>query len=172
MSTTSVISGSAPVRSWSTGATWFGLAVWLGLCYAAMAFGGIFGADAWYAALRKPTWTPPNWVFPVVWPVLYTLMGIAAWLVWRKSGFAGAPWALGLFLAQLTFNAAWSYLFFGLHRMDLALVDITALWLLIAATIVTFRRHSVYAAALLVPYFLWVSFAAALNEMILIMNMG
>lgn len=170
MTSVTVASASQPARRWSVGATWLGLVVWLGLCYAAMAFGGIFGANEWYAALQKPRWTPPNWVFPVVWPVLYTLMGLAAWWLWRKSGFAGAPWALGLFLAQLVLNAVWSYLFFGLHRIDLALLDIAALWLLIATTIVTFRRHSGLAAGLLVPYFLWVSFATALNGTILMMN--
>lgn len=151
-------------------ATWLGLACWLALCYAAMAFGGLYSADEWYAALRKPAWTPPNWVFPVVWPILYTLMGIAAWLVWRRNGFAGAGLALGVFLAQLAVNALWSYLFFGLHRPDLGLIDICVMWALIVATILAFRRHSTTAAWLLAPYLLWVTYAATLNGGILLMN--
>jgi tryptophan-rich sensory protein len=135
-----------------------------------MAVGALFPADEWYAALRKPSWTPPNWVFPVVWPVLYTLMGVAAWLVWRGAGFAGAGLALGIFLAQLAVNALWSYLFFGLHRTELGLLDIALLWVLIVATILAFRKHSPAAAWLLAPYLLWVSYAAALNAGILLLN--
>jgi tryptophan-rich sensory protein len=159
-----------PARPLSSWAVWVGLVGWLALCYAAMGVGALFPADAWYAELRKPSWTPPNWVFPVVWPVLYTLMGVSAWLVWRWAGFGGAGAALGVFLAQLAVNAAWSYLFFGLHRADLGLIDIAALWLLIGATVAAFRRHSATAAWFLAPYLLWVSYAATLNAGILRMN--
>ena len=151
-------------------AVWAGLAGWLALSAAALTVGSLFPADEWYAALRKPSWTPPGWVFPIAWTALYAMMGVAAWLVWRRAGFAGAGPALGLYLAQLAVNAAWSYLFFGLHRPDLALLDIAVLWALIAATAVAFRRHSRLAAWLLVPYLLWVTYASTLNAGIWLMN--
>ncbi|MGC8743726.1 MAG: TspO/MBR family protein [Verrucomicrobiia bacterium] len=114
----------------------------------------------WYPSLVKPSWTPPSWVFGPVWTLLYALMAIAAWLVWRKDGWSSA---LGLFAIQLTLNAAWSPLFFGLRRIDLALIDIVALWVAIVATIVAFAKKSPLAAWLLTPYLLWTSFASALN---------
>jgi tryptophan-rich sensory protein len=96
-------------------------------------------------------------------PFLYILMGVAAWLVWRRVGFSGAPVALGLFLVQLVLNSLWSYLFFGAHRPDLAFVDIVALWLVILATTIGFWRVTVPAGVLLLPYLCWVGFASALN---------
>jgi translocator protein len=140
-----------------------GLVGWLAAAFAAAAFGGLFSPGEWYAQLDKPSWNPPGWIFGPVWTALYAMMGVAAWLVWRRSGFAGAPVALALFGAQLVLNAMWSWLFFGLHRPALALVDIVALGLAIAATIVAFWQHSRPAALLLVPYLGWVGFATALN---------
>jgi|GEM_PF-228620 tryptophan-rich sensory protein len=128
-----------------------------------------FRAD-WYPTLTKPAWTPPDWVFGPVWTLLYILMAVAAWLVWRKAGFAGARLALVLYFVQLALNAAWSGLFFGLRSPAAGLVDILLLWMVIAATLVAFARHSAVAAGLLVPYFVWVSYAAALNFAIWRMN--
>jgi tryptophan-rich sensory protein len=143
--------------------TWIGLIGWLALCYGAAAFGAQFEPGAWYGQLARPAWTPPAPVFPVVWTVLYGLMAAAAWLVWKRRGFAGAPWALGAFLIQLALNAAWSWLFFGLHRIGPALLDALLLWAAIAITALLFWRHRPLAAALLLPYLLWVSFAVCLN---------
>jgi translocator protein len=147
-----------------------GLIAWLLLVALAAWFGSQFAPGAWYQALEKPAWTPPSWLFGPVWTVLYAMMGVAAWLVWRERGFSGAPTALGLFLLQLVLNAAWSWLFFGLQRPDLAAAEILILWAAIAATIVASWRVRPLAGWLLVPYLLWVSFAAALNVAIWRLN--
>lgn len=147
-------------RRVSAGRGLLGLAGWVVLSFGAAVVGAGFTPGTWYAALVKPPWNPPNWIFGPVWTMLYLLMGAAAWLVWRAHGPA---WALGLFVAQLLLNAAWSWLFFGRHRPDLALLEITALWLAIAATLVAFWRVRPLAGALLVPYLAWVSFALLLN---------
>ncbi len=115
---------------------------------------------AWYAGLAKPAFNPPNWLFGPVWTALYISMGIAAWLVWR-TGPAKA--ALGLFALQLAFNAAWSPLFFGLHWIGVALIDIVCLFFAIFATLLAFRKRSGFAALLIVPYLAWVGFASVLN---------
>lgn len=140
-----------------------GLIVWILVSMAAGWVGSRFMPGEWYATLVKPSWNPPSSVFAPVWSVLYVLMGVAAWLVWRKEGLSGAPAALGLFLFQLVLNALWSYLFFGAHRPDLAFIDIVALWLVILATTIGFWRVSVPAGVLLLPYLCWVGFASALN---------
>lgn len=140
-----------------------GLAGWLLVSFAAGAVGAIFEPGLWYETLNKPTWTPPNWIFPVVWPILYALMGISAWLVWKKSGFTEVRDALTLFLVQLALNAAWSWLFFGLHQIGTALAEIILLWILILFTLLAFQTHSRWAAWLLAPYLLWVGYATALN---------
>ena len=116
----------------------------------------------WYAQLAKPSFTPPNWVFGPVWTTLYVLMAIAAWLVWRTRVPARIP-ALSAWGAQLALNLAWSLLFFGAHRIGLALIDIVLLLLAIVATMAFFARRSRVAAVLLVPYLAWVAYAAALN---------
>ena len=142
-----------------------GLAGWLVASYAAAAIGGWASASAgtFYAELTRPTWAPPGWVFAPVWSILYALMGISAWLVWRAHGFTGARNALLLFVAQLAANALWTWLFFVWHRGALAMAEIVLLWVLIMMTIVLFRRLSRLAAALLLPYLAWVSFASALT---------
>ena len=134
------------------------------LCFAVAGAGGFATAEGvrtWYPTLDKPPWTPPNWLFGPVWTVLYAAMAVAAWNVWRQA--EPARGALGLWALQLVLNAGWSPLFFGLQRLDLALVDIAALWLAIAATIAAFWTHSRLSAGLLVPYLVWVSYAGALN---------
>ncbi|MDJ0958714.1 MAG: TspO/MBR family protein, partial [Arenicellales bacterium] len=111
----------------------FGLIGFVLLVSAVAATGAMFKPGAWYEALAKPAWTPPNWLFPVAWTLLYLMIAVAGWLVWRAVGFSGAGTAFALYFLQLLLNAAWSWLFFGLHRMDLAFVDISVLWLAIAA---------------------------------------
>ncbi len=142
---------------------WPGAAAWLALCYAVPFAVSFARPDAWYAALAKPAWNPPGWVFAPVWTTLYGLMGVAAWLVWRRGGWRTRRGPLTLFVAQLALNALWTPLFFGLHRIDLALLDILLLGAAIVATIVLFRRTSRVAAWLLAPYLLWVSFASVLT---------
>ncbi len=117
----------------------------------------------WYASLRKPSWNPPGWIFGPVWTALYAMMAVAAWLVWRRGGFAAQRRPLGWFLAQLALNAAWTPLFFGLHWPGVAFAEIVLLWLAIVATLAAFRRVSRTATLLLVPYLLWVTFATVLN---------
>jgi tryptophan-rich sensory protein len=142
-----------------------GLAGWLAITFVAAAIGGAASIDAgsFYTQLVLPEWAPPSSVFGPVWTVLYVTMGIAAWLIWRAHGFRAARLALTLFLAQLALNALWSWLFFGWHRGALAFADILLLWVLIVAMVIAFWRVRALAGWLLVPYLLWVSFAAALN---------
>ncbi|WP_255192937.1 TspO/MBR family protein [Natronobeatus ordinarius] len=116
----------------------------------------------WFRALEKPTFYPPEIAFPVVWTLLFTLMGVALWLVWRSDA-AGRRLALGLFVLQMAFNVAWTPAFFTLEELLLALLVIVVLWMLVVATIVAFDRVDRRAAALLVPYLAWVTFAAVLN---------
>ncbi len=123
----------------------------------------ISGPGDWYDSLNKPWFNPPNWVFGPVWFVLYCFMGVAAWLVWRKGSVENLTWPLGLFVGQLVLNALWTPLFFGMQRPGLALVNILILWVAIAATGMSFYPLSRLGALLLLPYWLWVSFATILN---------
>ena len=142
-----------------------GLAGWFVITIVAAAIGAAASIDAgsFYTQLVLPQWAPPPWVFGPAWTVLYALMAIAAWLVWRADGFRAAQGTLTLFLVQLAPNALWSWLFFGWHRGGLAFADILLLWVLVVATLIAFWRVRALAGALLVPYLLWVSFASALN---------
>ncbi len=140
-----------------------GLILWIVVSLAAGVVGSQFMPGAWYAALDKPSWNPPGWVFGPVWTTLYILMGLAAWQVWRKRGFKAERLALSLFLVQLVANALWSYLFFGAQQPAAALVDIVILWLLILATTIKFWRVSTVAGAMMLPYLAWVGFATVLN---------
>jgi benzodiazapine receptor len=142
------------------------------ICQLAGAIGSVFTIPAiagWYATLQKPWFTPPNWLFGPVWISLYTLMGIALYLVWQK-GLRKNGLAVGVFGAQLALNAAWSFLFFGLQNPFLGLVSIIALWIFIALSIWAFWRIDRRAGYLLVPYIAWVSIAAALNYYVWILN--
>jgi tryptophan-rich sensory protein len=121
------------------------------------------GLESWYPALAKPSWNPPDLAFPIVWTTLYIMMAVAAWRLWLRAGPGMARLPLLLFFAQLGLNLLWSYLFFGLHRPGLALGDIGALLVALAATILAFGRIDAWAAWLLAPYLLWTGFAAALN---------
>ncbi len=142
-----------------------GLVGWLIAAFAAAAIGGIASANSadFYRELVRPEWAPPGWLFGPVWTLLYTLMGIAAWLVWRDCGFAGARRALYFFIAQLAANALWTWLYFVWRMGGVALGEIIVLWILIAITILHFRRVNRAAGWLLVPYLAWVSFATALT---------
>ena len=147
-----------------------GLALWIIGSLAAGWVGSMFMPGEWYAALAKPAWTPPGAVFGPVWTILYVLMGVAAWLVWRKAGFAGAGTALTLFIVQLVLNALWSYLFFGAHQLLPAFIEVVVLWVLILATMLSFWRIIPAAGVLLIPYLCWVAFAATLNFQIWRLN--
>lgn len=130
------------------------------------------GLRDWYASLRKPSWTPPSWLFGPVWTVLYALMAVAAWRVWRRLDAEpkARKEALACWGFQLALNAAWSWLFFGFRQPTLAFFELLSLWLVILATLVSFARIDRPAAALLVPYLAWVTFAGALNGAIARLN--
>ncbi len=151
-----------------------GLVGWLALSYAASALGAIATVQArsFYSELTQPAWAPPGWLFGPVWTVLFALMGVAAWLVWLRGGFFQQRAALLLFVTQLAFNALWSWLFFAWRLGLPALLEILMMWGLILATLLVFWRVRHLAGLLLVPYLLWVSFAAALNYSLWQLNPG
>lgn len=142
-----------------------GLAGWLLLSFTAAGVGGLTSARAgtFYQELSRPDWAPPASLFGPVWPALYVLMAVAAWMVWRERGFAGARTALSLFLLQLLANALWTWLFFAWRQGALAFAEILLLWVLILATVLAFWSVRKLAALLLLPYLGWVSFATALT---------
>lgn len=142
-----------------------GLIGWVLITFVAAALGArasISAAD-FYAGLALPAWAPPASVFGPVWTVLYALMALSAWLVWRQDGWRAATPALALYLLQLALNVLWSWLFFGWKQGALAFADILLLLVLIVATVVAFHRVRPAAAWLLLPYLAWVAFASALN---------
>ena len=143
-------------------------------CLAAGIIGSIFTRSAiptWYATLEKPAFNPPNWLFAPVWTLLYIMMGIAAFLVWRKElENRQVRIALIVFLVQLVLNALWSVAFFGLESPLYGLIVIAALWVAILCTALQFYRISLAASVLMWPYLLWVTFAAVLNESIWLLN--
>ena len=139
------------------------LAVFLLAVAGAAVVGSRFRPGAWYAALAKPAWTPPDWLFAPVWTLLYVAIAVAGWLIWRGGGEGRRSAALGLWAAQLLLNAAWSWLFFGLHRPGMAFGEIVVLWLAILGFAVAAWPLSRVATALFVPYALWVGYAAALT---------
>lgn len=171
----------------STARAAISLAAFLGVTALAPIIGGMATARSvnseWFRTLNKPAWNPPDWIFGPVWTVLYILMGVAAWMVWRTlAAKAAAPDGrppvfapmmrvpLILYATQLALNALWSVLFFGLREPGWAFAEITLLWAAILATTIAFARVSVGAAWLMSPYLAWVSFAAALNFAIWRMN--
>jgi benzodiazapine receptor len=157
------VSNSRTIASASQQAV--GLAVCFLLTFAAAGLGAVASAEAgaFYETLVRPGWAPPGWLFAPVWTLLYALMAVAAWLVWRAHGFAAARPALAVFVAQLIANALWSWLFFAWQQGALAFVEVLLLWGLIVATVVAFWRLNVLAAVLLLPYLAWVTFASALT---------
>ncbi len=138
------------------------LTVFIAMVAAAALVGSQFGPGPWYVALQKPSWTPPNWLFGPVWSVLYIAIAVAGWSVWRSKAVSVTKPIL-LWLLQVILNGLWSWLFFGLRRPELALIDIIALLITICCFIATANGTSRVAAWLFVPYALWVGFATALN---------
>ncbi|CAN5769557.1 hypothetical protein BH10CHL1_BH10CHL1_41130 [soil metagenome] len=166
---------------------WLALIVALAAPFAAAAIGARAtnnSVNTWYKTLRKPAWNPPSWVFGPVWTVLYTMMGIASWLVWRSSNQSTTPnatditpskqqavkGALALYGVHLVLNTLWSVLFFGQRNIKWAFIELVVLWSMIVATLTSFYRIRRTAGLLLVPYLLWCSFAAVLNATIWRMN--
>lgn len=143
------------------------------VCFTAGAIGGMATTTAvngWYAEVIKPSWNPPNWIFGPVWSTLYLMMGVSAWLVWKDSQNKNPNLALGWFAFHLLLNVFWSVIFFGLQQPGWAAIEIVALWISIVVSILLFYRYSKLAAALLVPYLLWVTFAMFLNYTIWSLN--
>ncbi|MFA9477395.1 TspO/MBR family protein [Phycisphaerales bacterium AB-hyl4] len=150
-----------------------GLICWIALSLLAGVVGGVATgreAGAFYRELELPPFAPPGWVFGPVWTLLYLLMGVAVWLVWKPSGFAKARLPLSLFGVQLVLNALWSWIFFAWWQPGWALVEIVVLWLAIVATTIAFWRVRPTSGALLLPYLAWVSFAVVLNAAIWWLN--
>lgn len=164
------------MNSGPTTRTVISLAVALAIPLIVGALGGLATAsslESWYPSLAKPSWTPPSWVFGPAWTVLYLLMGLAAWRVWRLGPADPAVrGALGLFALQLVFNLAWSVLFFGFQRIDLALMEVVVLLALILVTALRFGRLDRISGWLLAPYFLWTTFATTLNASVWWLNRG
>lgn len=146
------------------------LALWVILCFCAPLSGIWFRPGAWYAALVKPEWNPPAWVFGPVWTVLYISMAVAAWLVWRRGGLRKQWRPLLVFCLQLCLNALWTPLFFGFHLIAWALVDIVLLWLGLCWLLSLTAKVSSTAFWLLVPYLVWVTFASVLNFSLFLLN--
>lgn len=142
---------------------YLGLGGFLLGCFVIATSGAFFRPGEWYERLGKPSWCPPNWLFAPAWTVLYIMIAISGWLVWRKVGFAGAPVAFALYLLQLLLNAGWSAVFFGMKRIDLAFGELLVFWIVIAANLVAFYAIDGQAGLLLLPYLAWVTFAGALN---------
>lgn len=144
------------------------LAIFLAAAFLTAAFGAMFAPGPWYASLIKPDWNPPSWLFAPVWTLLYLANAIAVWRVWRreKKDVAIIVWFL-----HLIPNALWSYFFFGLHRLDWALVDIILLNLAIIAVVALFYRRDKVAGLLMLPYLVWVAFAGFLNWTLFSLNL-
>ena len=146
---------------------WIAFAIFLAACAAAGMTGGLFPPGPWYRGLTKPSWTPPDWLFPVAWSVLYLCMaGAGARIAMAEgNGIAMAFWSL-----QIALNALWTPVFFGLRRIKLGLYVLVALWLSVAGSIVAFVQVDSFAALLFVPYILWVTIAGALNASVWRLN--
>jgi tryptophan-rich sensory protein len=142
---------------------------YLAACGAAAATGALFSPGDWYKGIRKPGWTPPDWLFPVAWTTLYLCMSLAAMRI-AQSGDVRAPQALGFWTIQITLNALWSPVFFGLRRMRSALIVVALLWVAVAVTMIAFFRIDWLAGLLFLPYIAWVSTATALNAAVLRRN--
>ena len=150
-----------------------GLGGFLVACYGIAAIGGAVTATSigsWYEGLIRPSFAPPNWLFGPVWTVLYGLMAVAAWRVWRRTRPVERTLPLGLFGVQLALNLGWSLIFFGSQAIALAFVEILLLLTVLVATTLAFRRIDRVAGALFVPYVLWVAFATLLNGGFMILN--
>ncbi len=153
--------------------SWLVLVGFVAVCLMVGAIGSLSTAssvDGWYRDLAKPSFNPPDWVFGPIWTVLYVMMGIAAWRVWRAVGLVGGKVPLRLFATQLLLNLLWTFLFFGLRSPAVAFFEILLLAVGIVATIVAFRQIDKWAELLMVPYLLWILFASVLNGAIWYLN--
>jgi translocator protein len=139
------------------------LLVFFGIAFIPAIIGMATPPDAWFGSLTKPAWNPPSWLFGPVWTILYALIGYAGYLAWNSSMGQKRNRIFSIYASQLFLNALWTPLFFGYHSTTLALIDITALWTTIALNIVAFYRIKPAAGLLLIPYWLWVTFAWVLN---------
>lgn len=135
----------------------------IAVSFAPGVFGSQFKPGEWYALLTKPALTPPGWVFPIAWTILYLTIGVALYAMWIHTSGRERRIPLTLFAIQLALNGAWSWLFFGCHAVTAALIDISLLWISIVAMMLVFARYNRSAATLLLPYLAWVSFATYLN---------
>lgn len=140
---------------------------YLAACAAPVAAGALFRPGEWYKNLAKPAWTPPDWLFPIAWLCLYVMMSLAAA---RVANLPGTGQAIGFWTVQITINTLWSGVFFGLRRMATGGVIISALWLAIGATMITFWQHDAISGLLLAPYLIWVTLALALNWSVWALN--
>ena len=148
----------------------FGLVCWLLLSAVVAWFGAQFNTDSWYFELNKPSWTPPGWLFGPVWTVLYILMAVSAWLIWKTDGKVFGKLSIKIYLAKMMINGLWSFIFFGLHEIGWALADIILLLILLIFVIILFYKENKTAGILLIPYLLWVGFASILNLNIWLLN--
>jgi translocator protein len=148
---------------------WTLFLTYLAACGAAAATGAMFEPGAWYRALVKPTWTPPDWVFPVAWTTLYLLISLAAM---RVALLPGTGLALALWSVQIAFNTLWTPVFFGLKRLGAGMVVLCGLWLAVAATLWQFWGHDWVAGLMFAPYLVWVTVAGALNFSVWRLNRG
>ena len=146
---------------------WITFGIFLAACFAAGSTGGLFSPGEWYARLKKPWWTPPNWLFPVAWTTLYICMAAAGA---RAAMSEGNSLAMALWALQIALNGLWTPVFFGLRRMRLGLIVLGALWLSVAAALVALWQVDLWAGLLFVPYLTWVSVAAALNLAVIRLN--
>ena len=158
----------------STATKWLGLLAWILVAFIPSATAAFLGPGEWYDALNRPAWTPPSWVFGPVWTTLYLMMGIAAWRIWVRHGFGdrSARRALVFYLVHLFFNAAWTWLFFGMQLLTAAAIEIVILWIMIVALVAMFWKLDRLAGAMLLPYLLWVTYAATLSIGFAVMNAG
>lgn len=147
-----------------------GLLGWILLCSLAGAIGASFEPGAWYETIIKPSFTPPDRVFSIVWPVLYLVMAVAAWMVWKEFGFEEGRRPLKWFMVQLMLNAVWSWLFFGTHNVGPALAEMVLLWSAVIFTTLLFWQYNRWAGWLMVPYTIWITYAVALNYAIWELN--
>lgn len=140
---------------------------YLAACGGAAATGALFSPGEWYRGLNKPGWTPPDWVFPVTWTTLYLCMSLAAM---RVAPLEGSAIAMGFWAVQITLNALWTPVFFGLQRLRGGLIVVLMLWVAVAVTLIAFLRLDLWAGVLMVPYLIWVTIASALNLSVLRRN--
>lgn len=142
------------------GFDWLVFGIFISACGAAAATGSMFPPDKWYRALRKPVWTPPAWVFPITWSVLYILMSVSAT---RVAGLEGNALPMAFWGLQIALNTLWSPVFFGLNRIKAGMIIIIFLWIAVCGAMVTAWQIDAIAGLLLLPYLIWVSIAASLN---------